>query len=113
MLSPGALTASTYVPELGKVMRPELLVAHAYVRYLGDLSGGQMLLAIVANALQVDGDGVRFYEFPEPGAAALAAQFRAGLKTIHAEEATVADIIREAIYAFELHVRLFEELVVD
>lgn len=107
-----ATTCAEYTRRLREIgeSRPELLVAHAYVRYLGDLSGGQMLLAIVANALQISGDGVRFYEFPEPGAAALAAHFRAGLKSIHTEEATVADIVKEAILAFELHVRLFEEL---
>ena len=107
-----ATACAEYTRRLREVgeSRPELLVAHAYVRYLGDLSGGQMLLAIVANALQISGDGVRFYEFPEPGAAVLAAHFRAGLKSIHTEEATVADIVKEAVFAFELHVRLFEEL---
>jgi heme oxygenase len=110
-----ATACAEYTRRLREVgeSRPELLVAHAYVRYLGDLSGGQMLLAIVAKALQINGDGVRFYEFPEPGAAALAARFRAGLGTIHAEEATVAEIVKEAMYAFELHVCLFEELAED
>lgn len=42
-----------------------LLLAHAYVRYLGDLSGGQVIkrrLMRVYN-LPETGEGVRFYEF--------------------------------------------------
>lgn len=107
-----ATPSAEYVWRLREIgeSSPELLVAHAYVRYLGDLSGGQMLLPVVAKALQVNGDGVRFYEFPEPGATVLAARFRSGLKAIPAQEDLAAAIVREAMFAFELHVRLFEEL---
>lgn len=43
-----------------------LLLAHAYVRYLGDLSGGQVIKRRVAKAYGLDletSDGIRFYEF--------------------------------------------------
>jgi heme oxygenase len=41
---------------------PGLLAAHAYVRYLGDLSGGQMLRQIVVRSLQLaEDEGSRFY----------------------------------------------------
>ena len=40
-----------------KPRSPELLVAHAYVRYLGDLSGGQQLRRIVSRALGSGGRG--------------------------------------------------------
>lgn len=40
------------------------LLAHAYVRYLGDLSGGQEIRRRIAKAYELEGsDGVRFYEF--------------------------------------------------
>lgn len=45
---------------------PSLLLAHAYVRYLGDLSGGQTIRRQVAKAYAIDaedGSGVKFYEF--------------------------------------------------
>lgn len=45
---------------------PSLLLAHAYVRYLGDLSGGQVIRRRVAQAYAIDaenGSGVKFYEF--------------------------------------------------
>lgn len=43
-----------------------LLLAHAYVRYLGDLNGGQTLKARVAKAYGLDPaalDGLRFFDF--------------------------------------------------
>ncbi|KFP77220.1 Heme oxygenase 1 [Acanthisitta chloris] len=45
--------------------QPELLVAHAYTRYLGDLSGGQVLKKIAQKALQLPstGEGLNFFSF--------------------------------------------------
>lgn len=65
-------------------IRPVLLAAHAYVRYLGDLSGGQMLRRIVGKSLHLpDGAGTAFYDFGPPATVqALAGQFRAGLDAI-------------------------------
>ena len=42
-----------------------LLLAHAYVRYLGDLSGGQVIKRRLVKVydLPETGEGVRFYEF--------------------------------------------------
>lgn len=46
------------------------IVAHHYTRYLGDLSGGQMIARIVARQHGFDGAGVAFYDFTELGAIA-------------------------------------------
>ncbi len=90
---------------------PPLLAAHAYVRYLGDLSGGQLLLDIVRRSMRLSGDqGVAFYRFDAGDAPALARRFRIGLDAIPADAATVARIVGEAQDAFELHVRLFDDL---
>ncbi|EIW65791.1 hypothetical protein TREMEDRAFT_16632, partial [Tremella mesenterica DSM 1558] len=44
------------------------LLAHAYVRYLGDLSGGQVIRARVKKAYKLEeDDGVRFFLFPREG----------------------------------------------
>ena len=44
---------------------PALLIAHHYTRYLGDLSGGQILrkMAMKAMDLPSTGEGVQFYVF--------------------------------------------------
>ena len=42
---------------------PELLVGHHYTRYLGDLSGGQILKNIAKKAMNLEKAGLEFYEF--------------------------------------------------
>lgn len=90
---------------------PDLLIAHAYVRYLGDLSGGQILAAIVRKSMHLDDDsGSRFYDFGADGAGPLARRFRAALDAMPATDEAAARIIAEAQWAFTMHVRLFAEI---
>ncbi|MGJ7506193.1 heme oxygenase (biliverdin-producing) [Variovorax sp. GT1P44] len=106
--------AAHYIARLESIgrTRPELLVAHAYVRYLGDLSGGQMLGRIVrATFVLGPGPGTAFYDFGHPEEAArLKQSFRVGLDAVPADEATMRAIVVEARSAFEAHRRLFDEL---
>ncbi len=85
---------------------PTHLVAHAYVRYLGD----QMLSCIVANILGLtDGRGTRFYDFGRPAeVSAHVREFRAGLARVI--DADADTIVAEATLAFQMHQRLFNEL---
>jgi len=110
-LQPAALG---YVQRLQQLAAddPPLLVAHAYVRYLGDLSGGQLLSRIVAGAYGlVDGRGTRFYDFGPAGEpAALASALRRGLDALPVDGALAAAIIDEAREAFRRHQALFIEL---
>jgi heme oxygenase len=91
---------------------PELLVAHAYVRYLGDLSGGQMLKVIVARSFKLDaGKGTGFYDFGAPDEVArLSRDFRAGLAAVPVHGASIDRLVAEARWAFDQHVLLFREL---
>ena len=93
---------------------PALLVAHAYVRYLGDLSGGQLLKRIVAKNPQIPlGSGTAFYDFGDAGTTqGLIRDFRAGLEKIPGNEARVDAIVAEAKQAFERHRTLFQQLAV-
>jgi heme oxygenase len=92
--------------------RPELLVAHAYTRYMGDLNGGQILRRIVVAALDLmPGTGTAFYEFRAVAdLAAMVQRYRDALDRIPIDDALADDLVQEAQHAFGLHVRLFEEL---
>jgi heme oxygenase len=98
-----------------------LLAAHAYVRYLGDLHGGQMLKRLVARSLAVAGvgadpasaavDATRFYDFgSDDEVLALRQAFRTGLAHIDVDAATADRLVVEARWAFQQHVALFTEL---
>lgn len=92
--------------------RPELLSAHAYVRYMGDLNGGQIVARAVAKSLGAqNGAGLSFYCFEGPGGAELLSQqFRAALDALPVTDEQAAEIECEASLAFDLHIALFEEL---
>jgi heme oxygenase len=91
---------------------PELLVAHCYTRYLGDLSGGQILKKIAQRAMSLPSDaGVRFYEFngiPDEGA--FKAAYRQRLDALPVDDAMAARIVEEANTVFHLNIAVLEEL---
>ena len=93
-----------------------MLVAHAYVRYLGDLHGGQVLQRLVGRHYGLSDDagapGTRFYDFgATPQVLALRQQLRAALGSLPFGEAEQDVVVAEACWAFEQHQRLFTELM--
>lgn len=106
--------ARGYGDELKRVtrQRPELLVAHAYVRQLGDLSGGQILRRIAARALRLSGEeGLAFYSFPQiPDIAQFKCEYRSRLDRLPADGAMKDELVAEAVHAFMLNSAMFQEL---
>lgn len=88
------------------------LAAHAYVRYMGDLHGGQMLAASTQRAYGLaPGEGVAFYDFGSAQQVqALRAHLRAALAALPLTPAQDAEVVAEACWAFEAHERMFAEL---
>lgn len=92
-----------YVESIRRAARehPERLTAHAYVRYLGDLSGGQILKKLIGESLGLDGVGLSFYEFPEVAdAAGFKQAYRARLDALPVSAEEADGIIEEAREAF-------------
>ena len=90
---------------------PELLVGHHYTRYLGDLSGGQILKNIAQKALQLDGDGLAFYNFPNiADKKQFKNDYRATLNKLPVTQSQISAIVAEANYAFRLNMFMFDEL---
>lgn len=108
---------------------PSPLLAHSYVRYLGDLSGGQSIKRVIAKAYGLESDdnkagsdlGVSFYVFKELRSANSASigemkkikdWFREGMNVGGArcgDEAKLA-IVEEASNAFRLNMGLFNTI---
>lgn len=93
---------------------PRLLLAHAYVRYLGDLHGGQMLRRVVSRLLrQEDGAGTWFYDFGSPARVAeLIKEFRKGLNSLQLSAPEERALSAEAQEGFRLHIAMFRQLEV-
>ena len=94
---------------------PALLVAHAYVRYMGDLSGGQSLRNIVRSALDLPEDrGTGLHEFDAfptvEARRAFKMRYRDALDSLPVDEATAQAIVDEANLAFRLNRNVFHEL---
>jgi heme oxygenase (biliverdin-producing, ferredoxin) len=91
---------------------PALLVAHSYVRYLGDLSGGQILKRLVAESYELEGEtGTGFYEFPAiPDLDGFKKHYRAALDGLGLAPAREDRMVHEAITAFDANSRLFAAL---
>jgi heme oxygenase (biliverdin-producing, ferredoxin) len=91
---------------------PCRLAAHAYVRYLGDLHGGQVWQKVVMQRFGLGhGDGTRFYEFGPPAEVErLRQDFRVGLARVAASAREAEEIVAEARWAFRMHKTLFVEI---
>ena len=91
---------------------PELLVGHHYTRYMGDLSGGQILKGIAEKAMDLkDGEGLHFYEFEGiSDKKGFKTQYRNTLDTLPINQSQANAIINEANYAFRLNMYMFDEL---
>jgi heme oxygenase (biliverdin-producing, ferredoxin) len=113
-VSPLPATAA-YARRVTEVARdwPGGYVAHHYTRYLGDLSGGQVIRATAERlwGLTHKGDGVRFYVFDDiPNPAAFKREYRALLDAVPVDDAEKDRIVGECRRAFSLNTAVFGEL---
>lgn len=111
-LSPAGEAYVQRIREVSNSDVPELLIAHLYTRYLGDLSGGQILKGIAQRGMNLsDGEGTAFYEFEEiPDEKQFKATYRQRLDELPIDEATANQIVNEANAAFGMNMKLFQEL---
>jgi heme oxygenase len=106
--------AQSYATQIhaAAVEDPVLLIAHSYVRYLGDLSGGQILKKFIAEMYGLkDGVGTAFYEFPDlPSPDEFKQQYRASLDRVELTLTQSNKVVDEAIEAFQANTALFKAL---
>ncbi|WP_328474018.1 biliverdin-producing heme oxygenase [Streptomyces sp. NBC_00448] len=92
---------------------PAGYVAHHYTRYLGDLSGGQVVRDTAQKTWGFDhkGDGVRFYVFDAiPNPAAFKREYRTLLDAMPLDAADQDRVIAESRLAFTFNGSLLAEL---
>jgi heme oxygenase len=88
-----------------------LLPAHAYVRYLGDLNGGQVLKRLLSRSLGLDDASLSFYEFAEiADLDAFKLRFRAALDLVGCRSADLDAIVAEARMAFLQNIAVSKEV---
>lgn len=103
--------ATRYAAEVTAAASDHRLLAHAYVRYLGDLNGGQILKRMLGKTLGLGADQLGFYSFPAVAdPEALAEQCRAALDRTVLAPAAAAAVVEEAMMAFRLNIALSEEV---
>ncbi|MEV6245129.1 biliverdin-producing heme oxygenase [Streptomyces sp. NPDC051742] len=113
-LSPLPATAA-YAERVAECARdwPAGYVAHHYTRYLGDLSGGQIIRDKAERTWGFDrkGDGVRFYVFDEiSNPAAFKRAYRELLDGVKADDLEKQRIVDECKRAFDFNSAVFHQL---
>ncbi len=81
------------------------LLAHIYVRYLGDLNGGRVLKRMVASSLGIEPHGLSFYDFPRiADLDRFKVSYREALDRSGTKIADIDPVIEEAATAFQLNI---------
>jgi len=103
-----------YVAQIKRIAEedPELLIAHQYTRYLGDLFGGQMMGGMATRSLKLDeGKGVAFYTFDDiPDAKDFIEEWYSKLNSLDLPQETKEAIVDEGNSVFARNIELFSEL---
>ena len=91
---------------------PERFVAHHYIRYLGDLAGGQVVGKLLTRTYGLSGGGgVRFYDFSALGAPPrFRARYRELLDAAPWDTAARSRVVAEAVLGFELNIAVLSEM---
>ncbi len=85
------------------------MVAHCYVRYLGDLSGGQAIGKVVAASYGTE--GTAFYQFQKVSDhSAMKQRFRDALDDLPLNKEEQAEVVSEAQLVFDFTSKLLQQL---
>ncbi|XP_007544198.1 heme oxygenase 2-like [Poecilia formosa] len=111
-LSAGTKPYVDRIHEVGEA-DPVLLVAHSYTRYMGDLSGGQILKKVAQRALKLpaSGEGLNFYQFEGiTSHRGFKQLYRSRMNELELDPEAKQRIVDESNRAFGFNMMVFSEL---
>lgn len=109
-VSPAAAQYAARVAQVAPLSRPAF-VAHHYTRYLGDLSGGQVIRAALHRSLGLDAtNGASFYVFDGLRPGQVKQSYRAALDAMPLTAAEREELVAESLVAYRLNTALAAEL---
>lgn len=92
----------------------ELLIAHAYTRYLADLFGGRTIYQIVKENYKIDGKGLNYYIFHEINDLKnFVMDYHEKLNNIKFDETLKKDFINEISISYIYNISISNELEFD
>ncbi|YCK81848.1 biliverdin-producing heme oxygenase [Arthrobacter sp. D3-18] len=110
-VTPGAKAYADELHELGPGSTTYLM-AHHYVRYLGDLSGGQIISALVQRHYGINPEGLNFYAFDSIGKIKpYKDSYRRHLDEAEFSDTEKQEILHHAETAFETNRQVFVDLM--
>lgn len=103
-------STEAYVAEIENGRQnPPALVGHHYVRYLGDLSGGQIISRLVRRHYELT-EGLSFYDFDIAKPKVYKDDYRAALDGLPFSTEERDEVVAAAVRSFDLTFAMFEEL---
>ena len=90
---------------------PVALLGHIYVRYLGDMNGGQVLYKLLSGTLGLPEEALNFYQYPAIHEIISFRQaYRELFNAVRLDASQRRKVIETAIKAFEFNIDLSEEI---
>ena len=110
-ITPGMQRYVARIREIG-ASKPELLIAHSYTRYLGDMSGGQILRRLLKKRYSLpDDNGLSFYQFDHvESIAKLKDLYTVRMNGIQLDEEGMTSQVAEANQIFRFNIAVFDEI---
>jgi heme oxygenase len=100
-----------YLDSLHDEITTTRLTAHHYIRYLGDLSGGQAIARLVARHYQIPAEALNFYNFEDIGDVVFyKKRYRDFLNLIALNEEQQEEFLSEVELLYALNRELFMDL---
>ena len=106
-------STKVFVARLNEISNidPNLLVAHAYTRYLADLFGGRTIFEIIKDKYNIEDDGLNYYMFDKiPDLKAFVMEYHQRLDLINLNDEEKEKFLNEISLSYIFNISISNEL---